>query len=96
MMTLTTSDGARTTLDDTKIAEFRSALRGDVMAADDAGYEHARHVWNGNIDRRPGLIARCAGVADVQQAVPSRERIRPSVDSCGSAPRAMARTTAAS
>ena len=69
MMILTTADGARTTLDDTKIAEFRSALRGDLMAADHAGYENARHVWNGNIDRRPGLIARCAGVADVQQAV---------------------------
>ena len=68
-MMLTTSDGAGTTLDDTTIAEFRSALRGDLMAADHAGYESARHVWNGNIDRRPGLIARCAGVADVQQAV---------------------------
>ncbi len=39
------------------------------MAPDHAGYENARHVWNGNIDRRPGLIAQCAGVADVQQAV---------------------------
>ena len=69
MMILTTADGAGTTLDDAKVAEFRSALRGDLMAADHAGYENARHVWNGNIDRRPGLIARCAGVADVQQAV---------------------------
>ncbi len=69
MMILTTAGGADTTLDDAKVAEFRSALRGDLMAADHAGYENARHVWNGNIDRRPGLIARCAGVADVQQAV---------------------------
>ena len=68
-MILTTAGGAGTTLDDAKVAEFRSALRGDLMAADHAGYENARHVWNGNIDRRPGLIARCAGVADVQQAV---------------------------
>jgi FAD/FMN-containing dehydrogenase len=69
MMILTTAGGADTTLDDAKVAEFRSALRGDLMAADHAGYENARHVWNGNIDRRPGLIARCTGVADVQQAV---------------------------
>jgi hypothetical protein len=68
-MILTTAGGTSTTLDDTQIAEIRSALRGDLMAADHAGYENARHVWNGNIDRRPGLIARCAGVADVQQAV---------------------------
>src|SRR4029453_15766365 len=69
MVILTTAGGAGTTLDDAKVAEFRSALRGDLMAADHAEYENARHVWNGNIDRRPGLIARCAGVADVQQAV---------------------------
>ena len=68
-MMLMTADGAGTTLDETTIAQFRSALRGDLMAADHAEYESARHVWNGNIDRRPGLIARCAGVADVQQAV---------------------------
>ena len=66
---LMTAGGTSTTLDDTTIAQFRSALRGDLMAADHAGYESARQVWNGNIDRRPGLIARCAGVADVQQAV---------------------------
>jgi len=35
----------------------------------DDGYEAARKVWNGNIDRSPGLIARCAGPADVIQAV---------------------------
>ena len=68
-MNLTTSDGASATLDDITIAQFRSELRGDLMAADHPGYDNARHVWNGNIDRRPGLIARCAGVADVQHAV---------------------------
>ncbi|HYR89994.1 MAG TPA: FAD-binding oxidoreductase [Terriglobia bacterium] len=67
--TLTTADGASTTLDDEKISEFRSALRGDIIMSDHAAYESARRVWNGNIDRRPALIARCAGVADVQRAV---------------------------
>ena len=97
-MILTTSDGARTTLDDTTIAEFRSALRGDLMAADHAGYENARHVWNGNIDRRPGLIARCAGVADVQQAVTFARThlLRLSIRGGGHSAPGMARTTAAS
>src|SRR5262245_33385261 len=69
MRTLTTADGASITLDDEKITEFRRTLRGDLIMNDHAQYESARHVWNGNIDRRPVLIARCAGVADVQRAV---------------------------
>src|SRR5206468_846644 len=36
---------------------------------DHGAYETARRVWNGNVDRRPALIARSTGVADVQQAV---------------------------
>ncbi len=40
-----------------------------------AGYDEHRKVWNGSIDRRPGLIARCTGVADVRAAVRfARER----------------------
>ena len=35
----------------------------------DPGYDDARKVWNGIIDKRPALIARCAGVADVIAAV---------------------------
>jgi FAD/FMN-containing dehydrogenase len=69
MPTLTTADGTNTTLDDQKIAGFRSTLRGDLITSDHAAYESARRVWNGNIDRRPALIARCAGIADVQRAV---------------------------
>ena len=48
---------------------FRSRLRGPLLLPTDDEYEHARGVWNGNIDRRPGLIARCTGVADVIAAV---------------------------
>ena len=40
-----------------------------MLCSGDAGYEEARRVWNGNIDRRPFMIARCSGVADVIQAV---------------------------
>lgn len=44
-------------------------LRGEVMRPDDAGYDHARALWNGMIDRRPAAIVRCRGVADVQAAI---------------------------
>jgi FAD/FMN-containing dehydrogenase len=56
-------------LDETDVQRLRGALRGEVLTSGHAGYEAARRVWNGNVDRRPALIARCAGVADVQQAV---------------------------
>ena len=42
---------------------------GDVIAPDHEGYDDARAVWNGSVDRRPRLIARCGGAADVAAAV---------------------------
>src|SRR3954468_10950285 len=51
------------------IAEFAEAMRGQVLRPGDDGYEDARPIWNGAHDRRPALIARCAGVADVLRAV---------------------------
>ncbi|HEU4347451.1 MAG TPA: hypothetical protein VFR35_06650, partial [Actinoplanes sp.] len=44
-------------------------FRGEVIAAEHADYDDARAVWNGKVDRRPRLIARCTGVADVAAAV---------------------------
>jgi FAD/FMN-containing dehydrogenase len=44
-------------------------MRGRLLQAGDAGYDEACKVWNGMIDRRPALIARCAGTADVLSAV---------------------------
>jgi FAD/FMN-containing dehydrogenase len=49
--------------------ELRAALRGEVIAAGDPGYDDARAVYNAMIDKRPALIARCADVADVIAAV---------------------------
>jgi FAD/FMN-containing dehydrogenase len=42
---------------------------GDLLTRDAAGYEQARRIWNASIDKRPGLIARCTGTADVVAAV---------------------------
>jgi hypothetical protein len=44
-------------------------FRGDLIRPGDGGYEEAREIWNGMVARRPGLIARCADVSDVQSAV---------------------------
>jgi FAD/FMN-containing dehydrogenase len=51
------------------LEEFRAALRGRLIQASDADYDAARTIWNAMIDRRPGLIVRCAGAADVLAAV---------------------------
>lgn len=51
------------------VALFKTAFRGEVITPEDAGYETARKIWNGNIDKYPGMIARCRGVADVVAAV---------------------------
>ena len=57
------------TIDDERIDRFQAEIHGTVMLPEDAGYDEARSVWNGMIDKRPALIARCAGVADVIGAV---------------------------
>jgi FAD/FMN-containing dehydrogenase len=56
-------------LEDAAVAELSGAFRGQVLGRDDPDYDVHRKIWNGSIDRRPGLIARCAGVADVMSAV---------------------------
>jgi FAD/FMN-containing dehydrogenase len=63
---------ARKSLSATPASEvqgLRSRLRGTTFAPGEAGYDEARKIWNAMIDRRPGLIARVAGAADVIQCV---------------------------
>jgi hypothetical protein len=48
---------------------LRRSLDGDVIATDDLEYDAARAVWNGIVDRRPALVARCTDAADVIKAV---------------------------
>jgi FAD/FMN-containing dehydrogenase len=63
-MATTTATGAGLITD-----EFRAAFRGELIEPGDAGYDDARAVYNGMIDRRPRLIARCVDTADVIAAV---------------------------
>ena len=42
--------------------------RGEVIGPSDAGYDAARKIWNEMVDKRPALIVRCNGVADVIQS----------------------------
>jgi FAD/FMN-containing dehydrogenase len=51
------------------VRELEESLRGQLIQPHDDGYDDARAVWNGAHDRRPALIVRCAGVADVMRAV---------------------------
>src|SRR5436190_1689908 len=54
---------------------LRGRFRGALLSPGEEGYDEARRVWNGAIDRRPALIARCAGADDVVEAVRfARER----------------------
>jgi FAD/FMN-containing dehydrogenase len=48
---------------------FRAALGGQALLPGDIGYDQARTVWNATVDKRPGLVVRCAGPSDVVQAV---------------------------
>jgi FAD/FMN-containing dehydrogenase len=64
-----TLDGSETSVGESAIEDFASRLGGDLLRASDSAYEEARKIWNGMIDRRPALIARCASVHDVIEAV---------------------------
>src|SRR5919197_1411863 len=66
---VTTSKGAGARLKAADVAAFKASLRGTLRCPGEAGYEEARRVWNSMIDKRPALIAHCAGVADVIQAI---------------------------
>ncbi len=56
-------------IDEASLNELSSSIRGSIITPGDDNYHSARQVWNGMIDKRPGLIVRCQGASDVIQTV---------------------------
>src|SRR5438105_11597630 len=56
-------------LDATALGELEHGFRGTLVRPGDPSYDEHRKVWNGSIDRRPALVARCAGADDVVAAL---------------------------
>jgi FAD/FMN-containing dehydrogenase len=66
---MTSRSGASAPVAEATVAAFSDGLRGRVVGPQSEDYDDARKIWNAMIDRRPALIVRCAGAADVIRAV---------------------------
>lgn len=64
-----TAAGGDTKIETAALEAFKASLRGDLLTAGSDGYDDARTIWNAMIDKRPAMIARCTGAADVRCAV---------------------------
>jgi FAD/FMN-containing dehydrogenase len=68
-LNLTTLDKGRAVVKAASIEALLAGFRGAVLTPEDDGYDHARTIWNAMIDKRPGIVFRCLGAADVRAAV---------------------------
>jgi FAD/FMN-containing dehydrogenase len=68
-LSLTTLDAGRKTIEATTVAALGAQMRGSLLDRSNPAYDDLRAIWNAMIDRKPGLIARCVGAADVVNAV---------------------------
>jgi FAD/FMN-containing dehydrogenase len=64
-----TLDNATGRLNASDIQDLAAGIRGEVMTPHDGGYDAARRIWNGMVDRRPAVIARCVNAQDARHAV---------------------------
>ena len=69
MTSIRTMSGGSADLDDARLEELRTIVHGEVVTPDDPGYDEVRAVHNAIYDRRPGLVVRCRGTADVVDAL---------------------------
>ena len=78
-------DGSNIELSEEEVSGFSAGLHGELVTPNSSKYDEVRAVWNGMINRRPGLIVRCHGAADVVQAVnfARKHELRVSVRGCG-------------
>src|SRR5215213_383989 len=65
-----------TTLDDGRVGELSGQVSGPVLSPQEAGYDEARAIYNGLVDRRPALIVRCRTTADVVAALEFARTVR--------------------
>lgn len=68
-VTLASNTGEPRTLPTSVVETFQRGLEGDLMLPEDPGYDIARRVWNGMIDKHPGMIVHCASGEDVARTV---------------------------
>lgn len=68
-ISIRTTDSQEFSLEQADLNGFRSRLKGQVLLPGDAAYDEHRTIWNAMIDRKPAMIARCIGVADVIECV---------------------------
>lgn len=66
--TVTATNGS-TVLEEETLRRFEERLHGPLLRQGDEGFDAACRVWNAMIDRRPALITRCTGMADVIAAI---------------------------
>jgi FAD/FMN-containing dehydrogenase len=57
------------TVSDSVVEQLSGSFRGELIRPGDPSYEAARRIWNGAIEKRPALIARCTGTADILRAM---------------------------
>ena len=69
MVDLTTTTDTDGVLGESVVEQFKESLRGELLRPGETGYDEARTIHNGMIDRHPALIVRCGGVADVISSV---------------------------
>ena len=68
-LAVATMDGDSRVIALPALQAFKAVFKGPVLTTSDADYEATRQIWNAMIERRPALVARCTGTADVMQAV---------------------------
>jgi FAD/FMN-containing dehydrogenase len=68
-VTVRTLEASTNSIPQDTVAALRGKLRGTVALPGEDGYDAARSIWNAMVDRRPGLVVRCLGAADVINAV---------------------------
>jgi FAD/FMN-containing dehydrogenase len=69
MAAIATSSRSDASISSSHIDKFAQTLRGQLLRPGAAGYEVARTIWNATVDRRPSMIVRCAGAADIVRSV---------------------------